>query len=105
MKRSSRVLGLCYVVVKVALLLVIEILAFPVVARHLLTLALRRHAQGRGPFARTTKILAALHRANYVRINPVKLSCVVSRDKHGCQIFIDTIYPNRKIMPKYLNIT
>jgi hypothetical protein len=35
----------------------------------------------------------------------VKLSCVVSRDKHGCQIFIDTIYPNRKIMPKYLNIT
>ena len=31
MKRSSRVIGLCYVVVKVALLLVIEILAFPVI--------------------------------------------------------------------------
>jgi hypothetical protein len=31
LKRSSRVIGLCYVVVKVALLLVIEILAFPVI--------------------------------------------------------------------------
>ena len=30
-KRSSRVFGLCYVVVKVALLLVIEIVAFPVI--------------------------------------------------------------------------
>ena len=30
-KKSARILGLCYVVVKVALLLVIEIIAFPVI--------------------------------------------------------------------------